>query len=126
LNPSITLEEIQFKTNDELEGVLYIHLTYTIRKTNARSNVVIPAPEPGYRSLRLASQGDPETSPRIKSGAGSGDGRSNQVRDDKKEGTVITLVLGRVCKVPPAFLPPSRETRGAGSDDRFVVGGFLT
>ena len=40
--PRITLEEIQFDDYDALEGVLYIQLTYTIRKTNTRTNVVYP------------------------------------------------------------------------------------
>ena len=40
--PRITLEEIQFDIHDALEGVLYIQLTYTIRKTNTRTNMVFP------------------------------------------------------------------------------------
>ena len=40
--PRITLEAIQFDSRDALEGVLYIQLTYTIRKTNTRTNVVYP------------------------------------------------------------------------------------
>ena len=40
--PRITLEDIQFDIHDALEGVLYIQLTYTIRKTNTRTNMVYP------------------------------------------------------------------------------------
>ena len=40
--PRITLEDIQFDTRDALEGMLYIELTYTIRKTNTRTNMVYP------------------------------------------------------------------------------------
>ena len=40
--PRITLEEVLFTEDEQLEGRLYIDLTYTIRKTNSRSNVVFP------------------------------------------------------------------------------------
>ena len=40
--PRITLEDIQFDTDDALDGMLYIQLTYTIRKTNTRTNMVFP------------------------------------------------------------------------------------
>lgn len=40
--PRITLEEIFFNEDDQLEGRLNIHLTYIIRKTNSRSNMVFP------------------------------------------------------------------------------------
>jgi len=40
--PRITLEEIRIDADKARDGVLYIDLTYTIRQTNSRSNVVYP------------------------------------------------------------------------------------
>lgn len=40
--PRITLEEIAFNEDDAQDGLLYIRLVYTVRKTNSRSNVVFP------------------------------------------------------------------------------------
>ena len=40
--PRITLEEIDVDTEDALEGRINIHLGYTVRKTNTRSNIVYP------------------------------------------------------------------------------------
>jgi uncharacterized protein len=40
--PRITLEEIKIDTRDELEGIVYIEVIYTIRKINIRSNIVYP------------------------------------------------------------------------------------
>ena len=40
--PRITLEEIDTNTEDALEGRINIHLGYTVRKTNTRSNIVYP------------------------------------------------------------------------------------
>lgn len=40
--PRITLEDIQFDSADAVDGLLYIELTYTIRKTNTRTNMVYP------------------------------------------------------------------------------------
>lgn len=40
--PRITLEKIHINTESELKGYLLIDLTYTIRMTNKRSNMVYP------------------------------------------------------------------------------------
>ena len=40
--PRVTLEEIEVDYRDEIEGVIYITLHYTIRKVNIRSNIVYP------------------------------------------------------------------------------------
>ncbi len=40
--PRITLEDIKIDTKEELEGIVYIEVIYTIRKINIRSNIVYP------------------------------------------------------------------------------------
>ena len=40
--PRITLNEIEIDTREQIEGVIYITLHYTIRKVNIRSNIVYP------------------------------------------------------------------------------------
>jgi phage baseplate assembly protein W len=40
--PRITLESIDFDIEDSQNGYLGIHLTYTIRKINVRTNIVFP------------------------------------------------------------------------------------
>jgi phage baseplate assembly protein W len=40
--PRITLEDIDVNTEDALEGRLKIQLSYIVRKTNTRSNIVYP------------------------------------------------------------------------------------
>lgn len=40
--PRITLDEIDIDTVDALDGVLKIRLSYTVRQTNSRSNIVYP------------------------------------------------------------------------------------
>ncbi|ESP93269.1 MULTISPECIES: GPW/gp25 family protein [Pseudoalteromonas] len=40
--PRIILEDISFDMSDVYEGALLIELTYMIRKTNSRSNMVFP------------------------------------------------------------------------------------
>jgi phage baseplate assembly protein W len=40
--PRITVESVLLDTSDLLEGVLPIHIDYTIRTTNSRSNIVFP------------------------------------------------------------------------------------
>ncbi|UTW62263.1 GPW/gp25 family protein [bacterium SCSIO 12741] len=40
--PRITLDSIEIDINEQLNGVVYIHLNYTIRRTNTRSNMVYP------------------------------------------------------------------------------------
>lgn len=40
--PRITLEEVHFNEDDAYDGLLYIRLVYTVRKTNSRSNVTFP------------------------------------------------------------------------------------
>ncbi|MDX1908548.1 MAG: GPW/gp25 family protein [Bacteroidia bacterium] len=40
--PRITLEGVSFDLRDQLDGVIYITLSYTIRKTNVRTNIVYP------------------------------------------------------------------------------------
>lgn len=40
--PRITLEDIKVDTRDHLEGVIRIHLEYTIRTINVRTNIVYP------------------------------------------------------------------------------------
>ncbi|KZN66649.1 hypothetical protein N473_09655 [Pseudoalteromonas luteoviolacea CPMOR-1] len=40
--PRIILEDISFDMSDVYEGALLIELTYLIRKTNSRSNMVFP------------------------------------------------------------------------------------
>ena len=40
--PRITLEEVEVQAPEPLGGVLYLHLTYTIRSTNTRHNLVYP------------------------------------------------------------------------------------
>jgi len=40
--PRITLETVDVRVIDELEGHIEIHLVYTIRGTNTRSNMVYP------------------------------------------------------------------------------------
>ena len=38
----ITIEEININTDQSLDGLLWVYLTYTINKTNTRSNMVYP------------------------------------------------------------------------------------
>ena len=40
--PRITLEDIEVNTEDALDGILRIKLSYSVRKTNTRSNIVYP------------------------------------------------------------------------------------
>jgi phage baseplate assembly protein W len=40
--PRVELEDIEVDTDDALEGKLKIYLTYRVRKTNTRSNIVYP------------------------------------------------------------------------------------
>ncbi len=40
--PRITVEEINIDSSNELEGIVYIEVIYTIRKINIRSNIVYP------------------------------------------------------------------------------------
>lgn len=40
--PRITLDKVLLDVTDEPNGILYITLTYTIRMTNTRSNMVYP------------------------------------------------------------------------------------
>ena len=40
--PRITLENVEIDIEDEMEGIIYIHLHYTIRKINVRTNIVYP------------------------------------------------------------------------------------
>ena len=40
--PRIKVSNIEVDTSDELEGVLYITVSYTIIQTNTRSNIVYP------------------------------------------------------------------------------------
>lgn len=40
--PRITLEDIEVNTEDALDGILRIQLSYSVRKTNTRSNIVYP------------------------------------------------------------------------------------
>lgn len=40
--PRIILENVDVEIKDETEGVLWIHVDYTIRQTNNRSNIVYP------------------------------------------------------------------------------------
>ena len=40
--PRVELEDIEIDTDDALEGKLKINLTYRVRKTNTRSNIVYP------------------------------------------------------------------------------------
>lgn len=40
--PRITLDQIDIDFDNQLEGLLNIKLSYTIRKTNTRSNMVYP------------------------------------------------------------------------------------
>jgi phage baseplate assembly protein W len=40
--PRVELEDIEVDTDDALEGKLKINLTYRVRKTNTRSNIVYP------------------------------------------------------------------------------------
>lgn len=40
--PRITLDQIDVHIVDQINGLLNIHLNYTIRKTNTRSNMVYP------------------------------------------------------------------------------------
>ncbi|MEY4903213.1 MAG: hypothetical protein RLZZ292_1028 [Bacteroidota bacterium] len=40
--PRIDVEEINIDTREEIEGVVYIEVIYTIRKINIRSNIVYP------------------------------------------------------------------------------------
>ena len=40
--PRITLNAVEVNTNELYDGKLFIHLDYTIRTTNARSNMVFP------------------------------------------------------------------------------------
>jgi phage baseplate assembly protein W len=38
----ITVNDIEFETAEEIDGILYINIDYTIRTTNTRSNMVYP------------------------------------------------------------------------------------
>lgn len=40
--PRVTLNEIRFNMENAEEGVIYISLDYTVRRTNSRSNMVYP------------------------------------------------------------------------------------
>lgn len=40
--PRITLDEIEIDTEQALDGLLRIHLHYTVRRTNSRANIVYP------------------------------------------------------------------------------------
>lgn len=40
--PRITIEQIQVELSAEDFGMIYIHLEYTVRKTNTRDNIVFP------------------------------------------------------------------------------------
>ncbi len=40
--PRITLDKLEIDINEQLNGIIYIHLDYTIRRTNTRSNLVYP------------------------------------------------------------------------------------
>ena len=40
--PRITLDNVLINSEDTLDGILKIHLEYTIRKTNIRTNMVYP------------------------------------------------------------------------------------
>lgn len=40
--PRIQVESIEIETKDVAEGILYIHLEYTIPKVNSRRNMVFP------------------------------------------------------------------------------------
>ena len=40
--PRITLENIDITFENPNDGILHIHLDYTIRKTNTRTNMVFP------------------------------------------------------------------------------------
>jgi uncharacterized protein len=40
--PRITLNEIDIRQDENIEGLLLIELNYTVRKTNTRSNMVYP------------------------------------------------------------------------------------
>lgn len=40
--PRIDLENIDFNTSEQLEGILHIQLSYVVRTTNSRSNLVYP------------------------------------------------------------------------------------
>ena len=40
--PRIRLDQIDIDSSNAYEGVLYIHLTYTVRTTNSRYNYVFP------------------------------------------------------------------------------------
>lgn len=40
--PRITLDSVSVDTGDQYDGVLKIHLAYTVRETNSRSNMVYP------------------------------------------------------------------------------------
>jgi phage baseplate assembly protein W len=38
----ITVNDIEFETAEEIDGILYINIDYTVRTTNTRSNMVYP------------------------------------------------------------------------------------
>lgn len=40
--PRIAVEQVDIEIKDEKEGVLWIHVDYTIHQTNNRSNIVYP------------------------------------------------------------------------------------
>lgn len=40
--PRITVEEVQIDAADGTDGMVYVRLHYTVRKTNTRSNTVFP------------------------------------------------------------------------------------
>lgn len=40
--PRVTLDAVDFDFEDPLQGVLRIHLAYTVRSTNSRHNMVFP------------------------------------------------------------------------------------
>jgi len=40
--PRIKVESVEVEIKNEREGILWIHLSYVIRQTNSRSNIVYP------------------------------------------------------------------------------------
>lgn len=40
--PRIAVDKVRLETRDELEGIFWIHLDYTIHQTNNRGNMVYP------------------------------------------------------------------------------------
>jgi phage baseplate assembly protein W len=51
--PRITVDDIQVKADGNVDGLLLISVDYTIRKTNARSNLVYPFYTQGEQTIPL-------------------------------------------------------------------------